>query len=90
MHYNNLKKKILRKEAKVCIVGLGYVGYPLLQLLKKKNINCIGIDSNKKKINKLKKNNYLKTFSTNYELISESDIIIYALPTPLNEKIILT
>ena len=49
MHYNNLKKKILRKEAKVCIVGLGYVGYPLLQLLKKKNINCIGIDSNKKK-----------------------------------------
>jgi len=87
MFYAKLKKKILIKKAKVCIVGLGYVGYPLLQLLKKKNIDCVGIDSNQKKIYNFKKNkNYAKTFSTNYKLISKSDIIIYALPTPLNDK----
>ena len=55
MFYAKLKKKILIKKAKVCIVGLGYVGYPLLQLLKKKNIDCVGIDSNQKKFIILKK-----------------------------------
>lgn len=87
MYYTKIKKKISTKKAKVCIVGLGYVGYPLLQLLKKNKFNCVGIDSNQKKIHKLNKdNNYSKNFSTNYKLISESDIIIYALPTPLTKK----
>lgn len=49
MYYTKIKKKISTKKAKVCIVGLGYVGYPLLQLLKKNKFNCVGIDSNQKK-----------------------------------------
>ena len=41
---------------KICIIGLGYVGFPLFLELKKKNFKVIGFDNNKKKIKKLKKN----------------------------------
>ena len=39
---------------KICIVGLGYVGLPLLLEFSKK-INIIGFDINKSRINEIKK-----------------------------------
>jgi UDP-N-acetyl-D-galactosamine dehydrogenase len=41
-------------EKKICIVGLGYVGLPLLKLLSKK-FNVTGFDNNKLRIKELKK-----------------------------------
>ena len=75
---------------KICIIGLGYVGFPLFLELKKKNFKVIGFDNNKKKIKKLKKN-----FSSPKKVIftsSKSDIkncnvYIICVPTPLNDSL---
>ena len=49
----DLKRKIISKQAVVCVVGLGYVGYPLLKLISKKGYKIIGLDNDKSKIKKL-------------------------------------
>ena len=54
-YYNNLKIKLKKKSAVICIIGLGYVGLELLKNFEKKKFNIIGIDLNKKKLKKLKK-----------------------------------
>jgi UDP-N-acetyl-D-galactosamine dehydrogenase len=46
----NLYEKIVRKEEKVSIIGLGYVGMPIAVAFAKK-VNVIGFDVNKEKIN---------------------------------------
>ena len=43
----------MKKQFKICIIGLGYVGLPLLCNLGGK-FNMIGFDLNKKRISKLK------------------------------------
>ena len=45
----NLYEKILNKEEKLSLVGLGYVGMPIAVAFAKK-VNVIGFDLNKKKI----------------------------------------
>ena len=88
-----MKKKILKKiingKIKVCVIGLGYVGLPLINRFCKKQIETFGIDNDIKKIDLLKKGkNYIKTqnikffkknknhISTSYSLASKSDVII--------------
>ena len=89
MYNKNLQKLINNRKAKVAVVGLGYVGFPLFKLLKKKNFNCIGIDIDLKKIKLLrsiynrKNKNY---FFTKYDQIIKSDVVIYSLPTPLKKN----
>ena len=86
------------KNKKICIVGLGYVGLPLLNLITKK-FETFGYDINESRIKKLKKNisyisdindtelkklNKNNLFSKNkIKKISEVDYIIICLPTPL-------
>ena len=51
-----MEKNILNKvEKTILVVGLGRVGLPLLLFLEKKKFNLIGLDSNKKLIDNLKK-----------------------------------
>ena len=40
----------------IAVIGLGYVGLPLLHLLTKKKIDCLGFDIDNRKLNLLKKN----------------------------------
>ena len=99
----NMKKSINLKAADkkiISIIGLGYVGLPLLLAFEKKKIKqVIGIDSDPKKIEilksgksyisdvKLKKfKNKKVLFTENIELVKKSDFIIICLPTPLNKK----
>jgi UDP-N-acetyl-D-glucosamine dehydrogenase len=51
----NLISKIENKKAKIGVVGLGYVGLPLLLSFAKKGFPVYGLDTNKKKIDLLKK-----------------------------------
>ena len=99
---NILKKKIKNKEAKIGVIGLGYVGLPLVIEFLKKNFHVFGFDNDINKINKLKKNesyiNYINFDSlskkqvlnfnpTNkFSNIKAVDIIIICLPTPLNKN----
>ena len=39
-----LKNKIISKEAKIAVIGLGYVGLPIFLNFLKKNFYVIGID----------------------------------------------
>jgi len=52
---NNLIKKIIEKKAKICIIGLGYVGLPLAVEFAKKGFFVYGIDCNQDKIKLLKR-----------------------------------
>nr|WP_198949180.1 nucleotide sugar dehydrogenase [Lottiidibacillus patelloidae] len=46
----NLLKKITKRQAKIGIVGLGYVGLPLAVELAKQNFSVVGIELNKRKV----------------------------------------
>ena len=82
----------------VCVIGLGYVGLPILINLSKK-FKTIGYDINKKRIEDLKKgkdlfNEFTKkilkkrkiNFTDSIDLIKNSNLFIITVPTPINKK----
>lgn len=99
---NILIDKITSHSATVGVIGLGYVGLPLVRAISLKNFNVIGFDVNQKKVNNLSKgksdvttvtDNDLATilkqkvgFTTNFEEISKCDIIVVCVPTPLTKN----
>ena len=38
---SNLKNNIISKKLSICVVGLGYVGYPLLKLISKRVLRLL-------------------------------------------------
>ena len=97
-----LINSIKYKTAKLAIIGLGYVGLPLLINFLAKKFLVVGLDSNKLKISNLRKGKtnilkFSKSFkkiyksknlflTSNYEIIKEVDIIIICLPTPIRSN----
>ena len=82
----------------VCVIGLGYVGLPILINLSKK-FKTIGYDINKKRIEDLKKgkdlfNEFTKkilkkrkiNFTDSIDLIKNSNLFIITVPTPINKR----
>ena len=83
----------------ICIIGLGYVGLPLLFSLNAKRFKVIGFDHNKKLISDLKNNkshiediskdDFLSLdkknilFTSNYKELKKADVIIVCVPTPI-------
>ena len=56
---------ISKIKKRICVVGLGYVGLPLLLMFLKKKYEVYGFEIDKKKIDLLKKKNHiLMTFLT--------------------------
>ena len=98
--YNLLFKKIKIKKYSVGVIGLGYVGLPLVKrFIKAGNKKIFGVDNDKKKINLLLKGkspiesiniDYFKKnkdkISSNYKILNKADVIIICLPTPLKFK----
>lgn len=81
----------------ICVVGLGYVGLPLALLLAKKN-EVVGFDINQKRIEQLRSGLDIREdvsseelvsskliFSYDPKVISSSDFIIVAVPTPIDK-----
>lgn len=50
--YKSLENKIINKDAKICVVGLGYVGLPTAIYFAEQGFNVIGIDVNPEKVTK--------------------------------------
>ena len=91
----------MRKKINIGIIGLGYVGLPLLLLINKK-FNVFGFDKDKSKVSSLKKkisyisdvkNDELKRLnsdifnhSSEYHKLSLCDYVIICLPTPLKKN----
>src|SRR6516225_9155308 len=49
-----LKEKIERKKATVCVIGLGYVGLPLVETFAAGGFTVLGFDIDAKKVQSLK------------------------------------
>lgn len=102
MTIKNILLKIKNKKVKVGIIGMGYVGLPLAKSFVEKNIDTYGFDIDQKKIMNLRKNiSYINYFAhkeikkmnkkkftptVDFSLISEMDLIILCLPTPLKKN----
>ncbi len=100
-----MKKKLidrlLRKDAVIGIVGLGYVGLPLVIRYAEVGYKVIGFDIDDRKIEKLNKyESYIEHISSesvstsiksgfeptsDFSRISDADAIILCVPTPLNK-----
>ncbi len=70
------------KDKVICIVGLGYVGLPLL-LEFSRHFKVIGYEINKKKAEKLKTEYNNLEITTNESKIKYADVIIITVPTPV-------
>ena len=69
----------------VCVVGLGYVGYPLADAFSR-HLKTIGYDLDAKKINRINAepgNNVVATADP--ARIREADVVIIAVPTPVTK-----
>ncbi len=96
-----LKEKIAAREAKVAIIGMGYVGLPLALLYNAAKFPVTGFDVDEKKVKTLTDcGSYIVriepveiqkarqsgfTATSDYRLIAEQDAVIICVPTPLNE-----
>ena len=96
----DFKSKILARESVIGVIGLGYVGLPLVIRFLQEGFNAVGFDIDKKKINILNAGkSYIKhidtdtlsfiknnkfTATTDYRKIAKVDIIIICVPTPLS------
>ncbi len=80
---------IKKEKIKIGIIGLGYVGLPILNSFKKK-FSVVGFDTDKKKIDALLKSNRSNKkniyYSSNKEDLESCNIYIVAVPTPINYK----
>lgn len=89
-------QKILNKESKVALVGLGYVGLPIALAFARK-VKVIGFDINASRIEMMRNgvdpSNELDTsafdgcditFTDDVEVLKEADFYIIAVPTPVD------
>ncbi|MBS8265633.1 nucleotide sugar dehydrogenase [Mesobacillus boroniphilus] len=93
----NLYEKLVDKEEKISLIGLGYVGMPIAVAFAKK-VNVIGFDVNKPKIDLYKKgidptkevgNEVIKNttveFTSDESSLREAKFHIVAVPTPVKD-----
>jgi UDP-N-acetyl-D-glucosamine dehydrogenase len=97
MLLKDLKDKIENKQAKIGIIGLGYVGLPILVAFAKKGFSVLGFDIDQHKINQIEqghsyikhidsenlKNDLIKV-TNDMNRLREVDVITICVPTPLN------
>lgn len=93
----SLYQKLINKEEKLALVGLGYVGMPIAVAFAKKGIDVIGFDLNEEKIELYKSgidptkeigDETIKTttveFTSDENKLHGAKFIIVAVPTPVN------
>lgn len=100
-HFSELKSKIEQRQARVAIIGLGYVGLPLALLYSESGFPVTGFDIDQRKVSTLNSGgSYIyrieapeiqqarkQGFSatSEYVQLEQMDAIIICVPTPLNE-----
>jgi UDP-N-acetyl-D-glucosamine dehydrogenase len=98
---DQLKRKIQQREARVGIIGLGYVGLPLALLYSEQKFKVTGFDIDKRKVDTLAKGgSYIYRIApeeihaaqangfaatSDYSQLTTMDAIIICVPTPLDE-----
>jgi UDP-N-acetyl-D-glucosamine dehydrogenase len=98
---SELKKKVETRQARIGIVGMGYVGLPLALLFSGEGFAVTGFDIEERKVSTLNAGgSYIVRIlpnairqaqgsgfraTSNYSEIAQMDAIIICVPTPLNE-----
>ena len=97
----DILKKIKEKKAVIGVIGLGYVGLPLVIAFAQKGFKVVGFDTDEKKVKKLLNGEtYIRdipprsirdTYSnfkptTKFSNLKDMDVIIICVPTPLNKN----
>jgi len=98
---SDLKKKVETRQARIGIVGMGYVGLPLALLFSSEGFAVTGFDIEERKVSTLNAGgSYIVRIlpnairqaqesgfraTSNYAEIAQMDAIIICVPTPLNE-----
>jgi len=101
MRTDELKHRIETREARIGIVGMGYVGLPLALLFSEQHFKVTGFDIDARKVEILNTGgSYIVRIpegmiqrarqsglkaTVNYSAIAEMDIVILCVPTPLDE-----
>ncbi len=99
-NHKSLISKINLKKAKIGIIGLGYVGLPLVIAFSKAGFHVTGFDVDNKKVELLKQGrSYIKHIdatlirecklflpTSDFSILSKMDCIIICVPTPLNKN----
>ena len=96
-----LKSKIQQRQARIGIIGLGYVGLPLALLYSEQKFRVTGFDIDARKVDTLAKGgSYIYRIAaeeiqaakahgfsatSDYSQLTDMDAIIICVPTPLNE-----
>jgi len=96
-----LKNKIEKHEARVAIIGMGYVGLPLALLYTEQKLRVTGFDIDQHKVDTLNAGgSYIfritpdeiraarekgLSATSDYSKLTEMDAVIICVPTPLNE-----
>jgi UDP-N-acetyl-D-glucosamine dehydrogenase len=98
---SDLKTKIEARQAKVAVIGMGYVGLPLALLYIGQRFSVTGFDIDRRKVDILNQGgSYIYrietteikdalgrgfTATSEYSRLTEMDAVIICVPTPLNE-----
>ena len=93
----SLYEKLVNKEEKLALIGLGYVGMPIAVAFAQKGLNVIGFDLNEAKINLYKSGidptkevgdevirNTTVEFTADEAKLREAKFHVVAVPTPVN------
>jgi UDP-N-acetyl-D-glucosamine dehydrogenase len=99
--FESLHKKLNDRTARIGVIGLGYVGLPLVLLFSEQKFRVTGFDIDKSKVDTLTGGgSYIVripgteiqaaqaagfTATTDYSRIAEMDAVLIAVPTPLND-----
>lgn len=99
--FESLHQKLADRTARIGVIGLGYVGLPLVLLFSEQKFRVTGFDIDKTKVDTLAQGgSYIVripeteiqaaqaagfTATTDYSRIAEMDAVLIAVPTPLND-----
>jgi len=98
-----LKNKIIKRQAGIAVIGLGYVGLPLALAFAQKGYKVLGIDTDEQRIERIRSaksyitdvpssrisqviNKKVFIVSSDFNLLSQVDVVIICVPTPLKRK----
>ncbi|MBK6473380.1 MAG: nucleotide sugar dehydrogenase [Flavobacteriales bacterium] len=95
---SNVYDRLVRKEAKMAVIGLGYVGLPIALAFARK-VKVVGFDINVKRVEQMQRNedpsNELEAsdfkgcdihFTADIEDLRDVEFFIVAVPTPIDQQ----
>ena len=96
-HLQDLSVKIESKKVKIGVIGLGYVGLPLVVAFAQKGFSVLGFDIDRAKIERIERGeSYIRhiagaslknesiSATSDMERLGEVDVIVICVPTPLS------